>query len=76
MTPEILGSSGHMQLGGDLISLKTFLGLKALLAEQILACYPPRCFMQDVESSGQWSSPIGYQASVSSFSPLFVERRE
>jgi hypothetical protein len=38
MTPEILGSSGHMQLGGDLISLKTFLGLKALLAEQILAC--------------------------------------
>lgn len=36
MTPEVLGSSGHPHLGGNLISLKTLLGLKALLAEQLL----------------------------------------
>ncbi len=37
VVPRLLGSSGHTQLGGDLISLRTFYLLKAILADEILA---------------------------------------
>ena len=33
LTPEILGSSGHLQLGGELITLRMFLLLKAAIAD-------------------------------------------
>lgn len=35
--PRLLGSSGHTQLGGDLLSLRTFYLLKASLADQLLS---------------------------------------
>ena len=35
--PRLLGSSGHTQLGGDLLSLRTFYLLKAYLADQLLS---------------------------------------
>lgn len=36
ITPRLLGSSGHMQLGGDLATLHPFLLLKAALADRLL----------------------------------------
>lgn len=36
ITPKLLGSSGHLQLGGELISLRIFLLLKAAIADCLL----------------------------------------
>ena len=41
MTPELLGSSGHMQLGGELATLRTFLLLKATIADHLLTLAGP-----------------------------------
>ena len=37
LTPQLLGSSGHLQLGGELITLKIFLLLKAAIADCLLS---------------------------------------
>lgn len=36
VVPRLLGSSGHTQLGGDVLSLRTFYLLKAIMADEIL----------------------------------------
>ncbi|MBW4496539.1 MAG: virulence factor SrfB [Oscillatoria princeps RMCB-10] len=36
LTPKLLGSSGHLQLGGELITLRIFLLLKAAIADCLL----------------------------------------
>lgn len=36
ITPTLLGSSGHLQLGGELATLRVFLTLKALITDRIL----------------------------------------
>ncbi|NJN11602.1 MAG: molecular chaperone [Richelia sp. RM1_1_1] len=36
LTPKLLGSSGHLQLGGELITLRTFLLLKAAIGDRLL----------------------------------------
>ncbi|MEC4818142.1 MAG: molecular chaperone [Scytonema sp. PMC 1069.18] len=36
LTPKLLGSSGHLQLGGELITLRLFLLLKAAIADCLL----------------------------------------
>jgi hypothetical protein len=41
MIPRLLGSSGHMQLGGELVTLRTFLLLKAVLADNLLTLSGP-----------------------------------
>jgi hypothetical protein len=37
LTPKLLGSSGHLQLGGELITLRIFLLLKAAIADCVLS---------------------------------------
>ncbi|AKG23009.1 virulence factor SrfB [Calothrix sp. 336/3] len=37
LTPKLLGSSGHLQLGGELITLRLFLLLKAAVADCLLS---------------------------------------
>ena len=37
LTPKLLGSSGHLQLGGELITLRIFLLLKAAIADCLLS---------------------------------------
>ena len=37
LTPKLLGSSGHLQLGGELISLRLFLLLKVAIADSLLS---------------------------------------
>ncbi|AFZ02851.1 hypothetical protein [Calothrix sp. PCC 6303] len=37
LTPKLLGSSGHLQLGGELITLKLFLLLKVAIADSLLS---------------------------------------
>jgi len=37
LTPKLLGSSGHLQLGGELITLQIFLLLKAAIADCLLS---------------------------------------
>ena len=36
LTPKVLGSTGHLQLGGEFITLRIFNILKALIADKIL----------------------------------------
>ncbi|MEM9275519.1 MAG: molecular chaperone [Cyanobacteria bacterium P01_F01_bin.143] len=36
LTPKVLGSSGHLQLGGELITLRIFLWLKVAIADSLL----------------------------------------
>jgi hypothetical protein len=40
LRPEILGSTGRLQLGGEFLSLRVFYWIKALLADQLLRLFP------------------------------------
>lgn len=40
LRPEVLGSTGRPQLGGELMSLRVFYWVKALLADQLLRLFP------------------------------------
>lgn len=41
LLPEVLGSTGRLQLGGELMSLRVFYWIKALLGDQLLRLFPP-----------------------------------
>ncbi len=55
MTPKLLGSTGHLQLGGQLITLRVFQAMKVLLADKLLACMD--AFPVDVRRA--WLNEIG-----------------
>jgi molecular chaperone DnaK (HSP70) len=40
LIPEVLGSTGRLQLGGELMSLRVFYWIKALLGDQLLRRFP------------------------------------
>jgi len=40
LRPEILGSTGRLQLGGELLSLRVFYWIKALLGDHLLRLFP------------------------------------
>ena len=48
LTPKLLGSSGHLQLGGELITLKLFLLLKAAIADALLSAVSEERLAKDV----------------------------
>jgi hypothetical protein len=39
ITPDLLGSSGHMQLGGELMTLRVYRILKAIVADRLASLY-------------------------------------
>jgi molecular chaperone DnaK (HSP70) len=47
LTPKLLGSSGHLQLGGELITLRLFLLLKAAIADCLLTAVTEERLQQD-----------------------------
>ncbi|MEO1374998.1 MAG: molecular chaperone [Cyanobacteria bacterium J06635_10] len=48
LTPKLLGSSGHLQLGGELISLRIFLLLKVAIADCLLSAVSDDILPKDV----------------------------
>ncbi|WP_172382599.1 hypothetical protein [Streptomyces sp. MNP-20] len=42
LTPTLLGSTGHLQLGGDLMTLRLFRWYKAAFADHLLTSWPER----------------------------------
>ncbi|MBD2776851.1 molecular chaperone [Iningainema tapete] len=48
LTPKLLGSSGHLQLGGELITLRLFLLLKAAIADCLLSAVTSQLLAKDV----------------------------
>jgi hypothetical protein len=48
LTPKLLGSSGHLQLGGELITLRLFLLLKAAIADCLLTAVSEEQLPKDV----------------------------
>ena len=40
LRPEVLGSTGRLQLGGELLSLRVFTWIKALIGDQLLRLFP------------------------------------
>ncbi|MFE7835020.1 hypothetical protein ACFU53_02770 [Streptomyces sp. NPDC057474] len=42
LTPKLLGSTGHLQLGGDLMTLRLFRWYKAVFADHLLTRWPDR----------------------------------
>jgi hypothetical protein len=48
LTPKLLGSSGHLQLGGELITLRLFLLLKAAIADCLLTAVTEEHLPKDV----------------------------
>ncbi|GGO42233.1 Hsp70 family protein [Streptomyces lasiicapitis] len=42
LTPTLLGSTGHLQLGGDLMTLRLFRWYKAAFADHLLTSHPDR----------------------------------
>ncbi len=48
LTPKLLGSSGHLQLGGELISLRLFLLLKVAIADCLLSAVSDGILAKDV----------------------------
>ncbi|MDM9382731.1 molecular chaperone [Chlorogloeopsis sp. ULAP01] len=48
LTPKLLGSSGHLQLGGELITLRLFLLLKAAIADCLLSAIAEDILPKDV----------------------------
>lgn len=48
LTPKLLGSSGHLQLGGELITLRLFLLLKAAIADCLLTAVTEERLGKDV----------------------------
>ena len=48
LTPKLLGSSGHLQLGGELITLRVFLLLKAAMADCLLTAVTHERLSADV----------------------------
>lgn len=48
LTPKLLGSSGHLQLGGELISLRLFLLLKVAIADSLLSAVADDILPKDV----------------------------
>ncbi|MBW4633728.1 MAG: molecular chaperone [Iphinoe sp. HA4291-MV1] len=48
LTPKLLGSSGHLQLGGELITLRLFLLLKAAIADCLLSAVTEESLPKDV----------------------------
>ncbi|MDN3025882.1 hypothetical protein [Streptomyces sp. S.PB5] len=42
LTPKLLGSTGHLQLGGDLMTLRLFRWYKAAFADHLLTRWPDR----------------------------------
>ncbi|WP_026733076.1 virulence factor SrfB [Fischerella sp. PCC 9605] len=48
LTPKLLGSSGHLQLGGELITLRLFLLLKAAIADCLLSAIAEENLPPDV----------------------------
>jgi hypothetical protein len=43
LRPEVLGSTGRLQLGGELLSLRVFYWIKALLGDQLIRLFPGSC---------------------------------
>ncbi|MBR8833106.1 MAG: molecular chaperone [Stigonema ocellatum SAG 48.90 = DSM 106950] len=48
LTPKLLGSSGHLQLGGELITLRLFLLMKAAIADCLLTAVTEERLGKDV----------------------------
>jgi hypothetical protein len=48
LTPKLLGSSGHLQLGGELITLRLFLLLKAAIADCVLTAVTEKRLAKDI----------------------------
>ncbi len=48
LTPKLLGSSGHLQLGGELITLRLFLLLKAAITDSLLTAVTEERLAKDV----------------------------
>ncbi len=48
LTPKLLGSSGHLQLGGELITLRLFLILKVALADALLSAVAEDRMARDI----------------------------
>ncbi|KAB8334065.1 molecular chaperone [Scytonema tolypothrichoides VB-61278] len=48
LTPKLLGSSGHLQLGGELVTLRLFLLLKAAIADCLLTAVTEERLPKDV----------------------------
>ncbi|MGJ5672697.1 MAG: molecular chaperone [Nostochopsis sp.] len=48
LTPKLLGSSGHLQLGGELITLRLFLLLKAAIADCLLTAIVEEILPRDI----------------------------
>jgi hypothetical protein len=48
LTPKLLGSSGHLQLGGELITLRLFLLLKTAIADCLLTAVTEERLAKDV----------------------------
>lgn len=48
LTPELLGSSGHLQLGGELITLRIFFLLKAAIADCLLTAVSEGNLQSDI----------------------------
>jgi hypothetical protein len=48
LTPKLLGSSGHLQLGGELITLRLFLLLKAAIADCLLSAVSEELLPKDI----------------------------
>ena len=48
LTPKLLGSSGHLQLGGELITLRLFLLMKAAIADCLLTAVIEERLAKDV----------------------------
>jgi hypothetical protein len=47
LTPKLLGSSGHLQLGGELITLRLFLLLKVAIADALLSAVADESLKSD-----------------------------
>ncbi|MFE0250054.1 Hsp70 family protein [Streptomyces sp. NPDC059010] len=50
LTPTVQGSSGHTQLGGELLTLSVFHWLKSELADRLIAAHPER-FRSDLQEA-------------------------
>ncbi len=48
LTPKLLGSSGHLQLGGELITLRLFLLLKVAIADCLLSAVADERLAKDI----------------------------
>ncbi|KWV34649.1 acetate and sugar kinases/Hsc70/actin family protein [Micromonospora rifamycinica] len=65
LTPQVLGSTGHPQLGGDLLTLRVYYWLKALLVDALVETLPAD---QRRNREGSW--PGASRAPDGSYRPL------